>query len=88
MGDVPNYRQFRSATRILLICPDCGHGNAEFVDTLRASGTYDCNGEGCDYVFVLADSRRRGFGGRFAEACKRFYAALYGMRRSSSGEAG
>jgi hypothetical protein len=88
MGDVSNYRQIRSAARILLICPDCGHGNAEFVDKLRASSAYFCNGEGCDYKFDLVDGPRRHFGSGFTEACKRFYAALYGMRRSSSGEAG
>jgi hypothetical protein len=88
MGNVPSYGEIRSAARILLICPDCGHGNAESVDKLRGYSTYSCNGEGCDYIFELAGRGRRSFGGGFAEACRRFYAALYGMSRSSSGKPG
>ena len=86
MGNVANYGEIRSAARILLICPDCGHGNAESVDKLRGYSTYSCNGEGCDYIFELAGRRRPIFGGGLAEACRRFYAALYGLTRS--GEAG
>jgi hypothetical protein len=84
MGDTPNIRQIRSVARILLICPDCGQENPEFADTLRGTGTYYCNGDGCDYIFDLAPGQRSDFGKGFAEACKRFYAAFYTMRRSSS----
>jgi hypothetical protein len=84
MGETPNIRQIRSAARILLICPDCGHENSEFADTLRGIGTFYCDGEGCDYIFDLAPGRPRDFGQGFSEACRRFYAALHAMRRSST----
>ena len=80
MGDSPKFRQIQSATRILLICPDCGAENAEFADKLRAVSTYYCNGDGCDYIFDLAGGRRTDFGKGFLLACKRFYAAFYAMR--------
>jgi hypothetical protein len=72
--------QIRSATRIMLICPDCGHENAEFADTLRGSGTYFCEGDDCDYIFDLVPGRSADFGKGFVEACKRFYAAFYAVR--------
>jgi hypothetical protein len=78
MGDT-GIRQIRSAARILLICPDCGHENSEFADTLRGSNSYSCRGDGCDYSFDLA-GRPKKIGKGFAEACKRFYAAFYAMR--------
>jgi hypothetical protein len=72
-------RQMRSAVRVLLICPDCGHENSEFADPLRGTRAYACNGEDCGYIFELSDSRRTG-GTGFAEACKQFYSAFYAMR--------
>jgi hypothetical protein len=83
MGDAPDLRQIQMTARILLICPDCGHENAEFADTLRGSSSYSCRGDGCDYSFDLAGPRKD-FGRGFTEACKRFYAAFYTIRRSSS----
>jgi hypothetical protein len=83
MGDAPDLRQIQMTARILLICPDCGHENAEFADTLRGIGSYSCRGDGCDYSFDLAGPRKD-FGRGFTEACKRFYAAFYTIRRSSS----
>lgn len=77
--------QIRSSSRILLICPDCGHENAEFAERLRAIGAYYCGGDGCDYIFNLAAGERRDFGKGFAEAIRWFSAAFYAMRRSSSG---
>jgi hypothetical protein len=70
----------RSATRILLICPDCGQENSEFADTLRTTDSYSCRGDGCNYSFDLAAAPHNDFGMGIAEACKRFYAAFYTMR--------
>jgi len=73
--------QIQSTTaRILLICPDCGHENSEFADTLRGMSTFYCSGEDCDYIFDLAPGRRTDFGKAFLDACKRFYAAFYAVR--------
>jgi hypothetical protein len=83
MGDAPDIRQIRAAARILLICPDCGQENSEFADTLRGISSYACHGDGCAYSFDLVGPRKD-FGRGFTDACKRFYAAFYTMRRSSS----
>jgi hypothetical protein len=80
MGDTPEFRDFRAAARILLICPDCGCENSELADTLRAESGYYCTGADCDYIFDLAPGRRTDFGKSFAEFCKRFYAAVCAMR--------
>jgi hypothetical protein len=72
--------QIRSSARILLICPDCGHENAEFAETLRMRSTYYCNGDDCDYIFDIRGGGRGDFGKGFAEACRRFYAAFYALR--------
>jgi hypothetical protein len=84
MEEAPSIRKIRSAARILLICPDCGHENSEFAETLRGTGIFYCNGDACDYIFDLAPRQRRDFGKGFADACKRFYAAFYAMARSST----
>ncbi len=81
MGETPDIRQIRTAARILLICPDCGQKNSELADKLRATGMFYCRGDGCDYIFDLVPGRRTDFGKAFAEACRRFYAAFYNMRR-------
>jgi hypothetical protein len=74
--------QVQSTTaRILLICPDCGCENAEFASTLRGMGTFYCSGEDCEFIFDLAPHRRIDFGTGFVDACKRFYAAFYAVRR-------
>jgi hypothetical protein len=70
--------QVRSSARILLICPDCGHENAEFAERLHAAGMFYCAGDGCDYIFALAGTRGRTFSG-LMDAVKRFYAAFYAM---------
>jgi hypothetical protein len=80
MGDIPNLRNAHAASRILLICPDCGQENRESADKLRAASVYYCEGDGCDYIFDLASDRRRDFGSGFVDACKRFYAAFYATR--------
>jgi hypothetical protein len=72
--------QIRSAARILLICPDCGHENSEFADVLRGTSTYYCRGDACDYMFDLMPGRRKDFSRAFVDACKRFYAAFYTVR--------
>jgi hypothetical protein len=72
--------QTPSATRILLVCPDCGERNPEPADRLRGMRTYCCAGDGCDYIFDLAPGRPLEFGGGFIEACKRFYASFYVVR--------
>lgn len=72
--------QVQSTTaRILLICPDCGHENSEFADTLRGMRMFYCSSEDCDYIFDLAPGRRSDFGKGFLDACKRFYAAFYAV---------
>jgi hypothetical protein len=58
-----------------LICPDCGHENAEYAQMLQGKSTFYCDGDDCDYIFDFG--RRQDFGTSFADLCKRFYAALY-----------
>ncbi len=72
--------QIQPTARILLICPDCGHENSEYAETLHGKNAYYCNGDGCDYFFDLARGRRTDFGKSFVEACRRFYAAFYTAR--------
>jgi hypothetical protein len=84
MGDTTDFQQMQAAARILLICPDCGEENSELADKLRGLSSYYCSGDGCDYLFDLARGQRKDFGKSFADACKRFYAAFYTMRRPSS----
>jgi hypothetical protein len=74
-GDTPDIQRARATVRILLICPDCGHENAEYAQTLQGKGTFYCAGDGCDYIFDLG--RRQDFGTGFAELCRRFYSTLY-----------
>ena len=81
MRNGADIRQVRAAARILLICPDCGHENAEYAQTLRGKGTFYCVGEDCDYIFDLVPGRQHDLGASFAEWCRRFYAALYSARR-------
>jgi hypothetical protein len=76
MGDSADIRQVRAAARILVVCPDCGHENAEYAKTLRGKGTFYCSGDGCDYIFDLAPGERQDFGKRFAELCRKFFAAF------------
>ena len=76
--------QIQPATRILLICPDCGYENSEFADALRRISTFYCTGEDCDYIFDLAPGRRTDFGKSFIDACKGFYAAFYTGARPAS----
>jgi transposase-like protein len=78
MGTIPNIREIPSAARIrvLLICPDCGQENVEFADRLRGTSIYYCTGDGCDYRFDLVGGPRKSFVQGFAEAWRRFYAAL------------
>lgn len=71
--------QIETAARIVLICPDCGQENAVFASALRATTTYCCNAEDCDYIFEIG-RRHDDFSGGFVEACKRFYAAFYPLR--------
>jgi hypothetical protein len=73
-------RQIETGARILLICPDCGQENAQFADRLRAASTVYCDGDGCDYIFSLGGPRRTI--GSVAEACRRFYASFYAVRRA------
>jgi hypothetical protein len=73
-------RRTLSAARILLICPDCAHENAESAEKLRGMSTYYCNGDGCDYIFDLAGPRRD-IGGGIAQAWRTICAAFYAMRR-------
>jgi hypothetical protein len=84
MGETTDFEQMQSA-RILLICPDCGEENSELADKLRGMSSYYCSGDDCDYLFDLARGQRKDFGKSFAEACKKFYAAFYTVRRPSSG---
>ena len=83
MGHNPTFRQIQATARILLICPDCGQGNAEFADRLRAMSMFHCNGDGCDYIFDLAVPRQ-GVASGLAEVWRRFYAALYPVRGQGS----
>jgi len=73
-------RQIQSTARIVLICPDCGHENSESADALRGMSSYDCDGDGCGYIFDLAPGRRIDFGNGFFDACRRFYAAVFTLR--------
>lgn len=81
MGEPPDIRQAQATARIVLICPDCGHENAEYAQMLRGKSTFYCAGDGCDYIFDLG--RRQDFGASFADLWKRFYAALYVAGRAS-----
>jgi hypothetical protein len=81
MGDSRDIRQVHAAARILLICPDCAHENAEYAQILKGKGIFYCVGDGCDYIFDLTPGRGPGLADSFAEACRRFYAALYVARR-------
>lgn len=78
------FRHVQSTACILLICPDCGHENAEYADVLRGANVYYCRGEACDYFFDLAPGQRADFGKGFIDACKRFYAAFYAVRGQSA----
>lgn len=80
MGDLFNFRHIEPAARVLLICPDCGHENAEYADRLRSAGTYYCAGDNCDYIFDLLPGRRIDFGKSLLDACRKFYAAFYAVR--------
>ena len=73
MADSHDIRHAHASARILLICPNCGHENAEYAQVLRGKSTFYCTGDGCDYIFELAPGR----GTSFAELCKRLYATLY-----------
>jgi hypothetical protein len=83
MADL-NFRQFQSAARIVLICPDCGHQNSEFADVLRGTRFYACRGDDCYYSFDLTHWRRD-FGKSLAAACKTFYAAFDTVRGQAFG---
>jgi transposase-like protein len=78
MGETANIRQIPTAarTRILLICPDCGAENAEYADRLRGMSSYACAGDECGYRFDLLNGARKNLLQGFAEAMRRFYAAL------------
>ena len=79
MGQPPDTAQIGSAARILLICPECGQENSEYIQALRGMASYSCRGDGCDYDFDLAGAHRD-IGQSFAEAFRRFYAAFYPLR--------
>lgn len=81
MGTDANIRQIRAAARILLICPACGHENAEYAQTLQGRGTFYCVGDDCDYIFDLVPGRQQDFAKTFADLCRKFYAAAYSARR-------
>jgi hypothetical protein len=78
MGNTSNIRQISSVvrSRILLICPDCGQENVEFADNLRGMSFYSCSGDGCDYRFDLMMGPRKNFFQGFAQAWRRFAAAV------------
>jgi hypothetical protein len=84
MADGADIRQVRAAARILLICPDCGHENAEYAQTLQGRAIFYCVGEGCDYIFDIVPGRRHDLGASFAEWFRRCCAALYSARRPLS----
>lgn len=71
--------QVHSASRILLVCPDCGQENSVFADMLRGKSSFYCEGDGCDYIFDLAGAGRDS-GKGFIDAFKRFYASFYAPR--------
>ena len=77
-------RQIRAAARILLICPVCGQENSERAETLRAWASYACRGDGCTYDFDLAGTQRGNSPG-FAEAMRRFHAAVDVLRGEGAG---
>ncbi len=81
MGDSPAISRADATARILLICPDCGHENAEYAQMLQSKSLFYCSGDGCDYIFEFG--RRDDFGIGFAELCRRFYAALHPVGRTS-----
>lgn len=78
MGNDSDSRATASAarTRILLICPDCGHENAELADKLRGVRSYACSGVECSYRFDLVNGPRKDVLQGFAEAMRKLYAAL------------
>jgi len=76
--------QNRSAARILLICPLCGQQNSVRAETLRTMPAYACGGDGCSYDFDLAGTRR-GANEGFAEAMRRFHAAVDALRGEGTG---
>ena len=80
MGDSPAIGRADATARILLICPDCGHENAEYAQMLQSKPIFYCSGDGCDYIFEIG--RREDFGMGFAELCRRFYAALHLVGRT------
>jgi predicted RNA-binding Zn-ribbon protein involved in translation (DUF1610 family) len=87
MGDIPDTWPIPAAgrTRVLLICPECGHEATEFADKLRAVKFYACPEDGCDYRFDLVMVPRRDFVKEFADACKRFYTAFNAVSWPRSG---
>jgi predicted RNA-binding Zn-ribbon protein involved in translation (DUF1610 family) len=76
--DISHIRQLIAVakSRVLLICPDCGHEHLEYADKLRGSRFYACSGDGCDYRFDLIEGPRSNMLHGFAAAWRRFYAAL------------
>lgn len=74
MGDSP-IGQADATARILLICPDCGHENAEYAQMLQSKKVFYCSGDDCDYIFELGS--RQDYGTSFTELCRRFYATLH-----------
>jgi hypothetical protein len=80
MGDCPDIGRAQATARILLICPDCGHENAEYAQMLQSKSIFYCSGEDCDYIFAIG--RRQDYGLGFAELCRRFYAALHLVGRT------
>ena len=80
MGEGPAIGRADATARILLICPDCGHENAEYAQMLQSKNTFYCSGDDCDYIFDLG--RRQDFGIGFGELCRHFYAALHLVGRT------
>ncbi len=78
MAGTPESKEISSAgySRVVLICPDCGHENVAVVERLRAAGQYPCGGEGCGYRFDLGGGSRRSLVQGFTETWRKFYAAL------------
>ncbi len=65
-------------TRVLLICPDCGHEASERADTLRNLSFYACPADGCDYRFEIMATAPRDYAHSLTVACKKLYAAFHG----------
>jgi hypothetical protein len=80
MGDGPAIGRADATARILLICPDCGHENAEYAQMLQNKSIFYCSGDGCDYIFEIG--RREDFGMDFGELCRPFYATLHLVGRT------